>query len=240
MPGSSIAAAKPGRLPQAIINAQIPKPQLLFPPPKIDNFPTAEYRVYSSSTTPDFVKHHAQISVDYVAVAPKEDVAVVEPAEAINPGAAGSSSERREAAHRSVPPHPYTYELLHPAYPTSLLSPKPCTPVPPASFADTAFNWIVTRAGLLTLVETLEQKATHLAVDLEHHSTRTFAGFLCLAQMTARNAAGEVLGDWVIDLIVPEVREAMRDHMGRVLANPAIVKVGCRRLYVIQPRTLTS
>jgi len=110
-------------------------------------------------------------------------------------------------------------------YPASLLAPKPCTPVPPASFADTAFTFIDTRAGLLALVETLEQQATHLAVDLEHHSTRTFAGFLCLAQMTARNGAGEVLGDWVIDLVVPEVRGAMRDHMGRVLANPAIIKV---------------
>ena len=228
MPGSTATAAKPGRLPQAIINAQIPKPQLLFPLPKVDNFPTAEFRVYSSSTTPGFVKHHAQVPVDYVAAVPEEDVGVVEPAQAINPGAAASSSsDRREAAHRNVPPHPYTFELLHPTYPTSLLVPKPCTPVPPASFADTAFTFVDSRAGLIALVETLEQEATHLAVDLEHHSTRTFAGFLCLAQMTARNAAGEVLGDWVIDLVVPEVREAMRDHMGRVFANPAIVKVHC-------------
>lgn len=228
IPGSTSSSAKPARLASSLINAQIPKPQLLFPSPP-QNFPEQEFKTYSNSKTPEFKKYHAQVPLDYVASVPEgEDaVEVVHPAEAIHglPLSNGNNDDSRRKEVKNVPPHPYTYEILHPSYPTSLLAPKPSTPTPPASFDDTPFEFVDTLPALLDLIKLLENKATHLAVDLEHHSTRTFAGFLCLMQVTARDASGAVLGDWVVDLVQPEIRSGMKDQFGRVLANPNIIKV---------------
>lgn len=227
LPGPTSSSAKPARLASSLINAQIPKPQLLFPSPP-QNFPEQEFKTYSTSTT-SFRKYHAQVPVDYVASVPegKDAVEVVHAAEAVHglPSSNGNDDDSRRKEVKHVPPHPYTYEILHPSYPTSLLAPKPCTPTPPASFDDTPFEFVDTLPALLDLIKLLENKATHLAVDLEHHSTRTFAGFLCLMQVTARDASGAVLGDWVVDLVQPEIRSGMKDQFGRVLANPDIIKV---------------
>ena len=81
--------------------------------------------------------------------------------------------------------------------------------------------------------------ATELAVDLEHHSYRTYKGFLALMQISTRQ------GDFVVDLLVPEVREGLRQAKGksvgeseearmareagqiiaRVFADPSVIKV---------------
>lgn len=65
---------------------------------------------------------------------------------------------------------------------------------------------------------------THVAIDLEHHSFRTYGGFLCLMQVSARGKDGKGTEDWVVDLVVPEIRSGMREF-GKVLADPGIVKV---------------
>lgn len=58
--------------------------------------------------------------------------------------------------------------------------------------------------------------ASEIAVDLEHHSYRTYLGFLCLMQISTRDE------DFVVDVI------ALRDEMevlNEVLTDPKILKV---------------
>jgi len=60
------------------------------------------------------------------------------------------------------------------------------------------------------------RQASELAVDLEHHSYRSYGGFLCLMQLSTREE------DFVVDLL------AVRDDVPALLdvfVNPAIIKV---------------
>jgi ribonuclease D len=58
--------------------------------------------------------------------------------------------------------------------------------------------------------------AKEIAVDLEHHNYRSWAGFLCLMQITTREE------DFVIDTIA--LREEMQE-LNEVFTDPKIVKV---------------
>ncbi len=60
------------------------------------------------------------------------------------------------------------------------------------------------------------RNADEIAVDLEHHSYRSYAGFLCLMQISDKDQ------DWVIDLLA--VRDEM-ETLNEVFTDPAIVKV---------------
>jgi len=60
------------------------------------------------------------------------------------------------------------------------------------------------------------RKATEIAVDLEHHSYRSYSGFLRLMQINDREE------DWLVNLL------ALRDEvesLNEVFTDPAIVKV---------------
>jgi exosome complex exonuclease RRP6 len=61
--------------------------------------------------------------------------------------------------------------------------------------------------------------AKEIAVDLEHHSYRTYRGFLCLMQISTREE------DFIIDLLVPSVRDSISNTLSEIFANPEIVKV---------------
>lgn len=58
-----------------------------------------------------------------------------------------------------------------------------------------------------------------IAVDLEHHSYRTYRGFLCLMQISTREE------DFIIDLLVPNVRDSIGNALGEIFSDPEIVKV---------------
>lgn len=58
--------------------------------------------------------------------------------------------------------------------------------------------------------------AHEIAVDLEYHSYRTFAGFVCLMQISTREE------DWIVDTL--ELREELED-LNEVFTDPKIVKV---------------
>jgi len=60
------------------------------------------------------------------------------------------------------------------------------------------------------------RKAPEIAVDLEHHSYRSFAGFLCLMQISTRAE------DWIIDTL--SLREELTE-LNEVFTNPNIIKV---------------
>jgi len=56
-----------------------------------------------------------------------------------------------------------------------------------------------------------------IAVDLEHHSARTFQGITCLMQLSNREE------DFIVDTI--KLRDEIKDHLGGLFDNPDIVKV---------------
>ena len=60
--------------------------------------------------------------------------------------------------------------------------------------------------------------AKEIAIDLEYHSYRSFAGFVCLMQVSTRTS------DWVVDTLA--LREELED-LNEVFTDPNIVKV-CR------------
>jgi exosome complex exonuclease RRP6 len=63
--------------------------------------------------------------------------------------------------------------------------------------------------------------AKEIAVDLEHHDYRSYRGMVCLMQVSTREE------DWIVDCLVPELREAIggEDGLGDVLSDPKIIKV---------------
>lgn len=69
--------------------------------------------------------------------------------------------------------------------------------------------------------------STEIAVDLEHHSYRSYGGFLCLMQISTRET------DYVIDTL------ALRDELtelNEIFTDPKIVKVRpCPRIDDLQP-----
>ncbi|ABO99007.1 predicted protein, partial [Ostreococcus lucimarinus CCE9901] len=72
-------------------------------------------------------------------------------------------------------------------------------------------------------VDALEELAAHLeeckefAVDLEHHSYRSFKGFTCLMQISTRER------DFVVDVLA--LRSHVRDALGKAFADADKLKV---------------
>jgi len=90
-----------------------------------------------------------------------------------------------------------------------------CNPVPPPSLDDTEATWVSTAEDFQQMLAKLKN-ATEIAVDLEHHSYRSYSGFLCLLQISDRNE------DWVVDLLA--VRDEV-ESLNEVFTDPNIVKV---------------
>ena len=84
-----------------------------------------------------------------------------------------------------------------------------------ASMEDTKFTFVNTEATLDYLVLTLS-KVTEIAIDLEHHSFRTYLGITCLMQVSTRDE------DFIVDTL------ALRPTLNKLLpvfTNPKILKV---------------
>jgi exosome complex exonuclease RRP6 len=102
--------------------------------------------------------------------------------------------------------------LDSPWYPTLTHKYKPPGP---SSLEDMQVTWVATIDAFQSMLSKL-RKATEIAVDLEHHSYRSYSGFLCLMQINGREE------DWLVDLL------ALRDEvesLNKVFTDPAIVKV---------------
>ncbi|XP_040921426.1 exosome component 10 [Toxotes jaculatrix] len=109
--------------------------------------------------------------------------------------------------------HPYQYELDHLTIPESLLSkPEPQMYKP---IAETKFSFVDTLEDLVALNEKL-CRLSEFAVDLEHHSYRSFLGLTCLMQISTREE------DFIIDTL--ELRCEMY-ILNEAFTDPAIVKV---------------
>lgn len=87
-----------------------------------------------------------------------------------------------------------------------------------ASDGSMGWTWVAEVGHLEALGRALETSST-FAVDLEHHSFRSFQGLTCLMQISTD------IGDFIVDCLVPEIRSNLGAKLGPHFANPAIVKV---------------
>ncbi|CAM9577228.1 unnamed protein product, partial [Heterosigma akashiwo] len=124
-------------------------------------------------------------------------------------------------------PHPYEAELREFTHSEQQL--RPPGPdreslVVPSSHVDAPYTWVDTEAGLGDLLAHLlgqeeggsGEPVAEVALDLEHHSFRSFQGVTCLMQLSTRER------DYLIDAL------AVREWLPRllpVLADPQVVKV---------------
>ncbi|XP_006819619.1 exosome complex component 10-like [Saccoglossus kowalevskii] len=109
--------------------------------------------------------------------------------------------------------HPYQYELDH--FQPLVSQMESSEPVMYKSLNDTPLNMIKTVEELRALSETLN-KQKEFAVDLEHHSYRSFQGFTCLMQISTRDE------DYIVDTI--ELRSDL-NILNESFSNPSIVKI---------------
>ncbi|KAG6458535.1 exosome component 10 isoform X2 [Manduca sexta] len=112
--------------------------------------------------------------------------------------------------------HPYRVELdlYHP--PSYMIEPDPEPPTFPYALDETKFTFVATEAALDALVEHLTG-VLELAVDVEHHSYRTYQGITCLIQISTNEG-----GDFIIDTL------AIREHIHKlnlVFTDPKKLKV---------------
>jgi len=86
----------------------------------------------------------------------------------------------------------------------------------PKSYEDTPFEFVETEEQLRNLQTELLQ-VTELAVDLEHHSVRSYQGFTCLMQLSTRTK------DYVVDVL--KLFAILGKYLLPVFTDPAILKV---------------
>ena len=88
---------------------------------------------------------------------------------------------------------------------------------PPSSFELTPFTWIERPSQLAALLDKLRgADVKEIAVDLEYHSLRSFAGFVCLMQISTREE------DFIIDTLA--LREEL-EELNEIFTDPKVVKV---------------
>uniref|UniRef100_A0A671KJD5 Exosome complex component 10 n=1 Tax=Sinocyclocheilus anshuiensis TaxID=1608454 RepID=A0A671KJD5_9TELE len=109
--------------------------------------------------------------------------------------------------------HPYQYELDHVVMPESLKCKPEVQMYKP--LAESTCQFINTLDDLVALNEKLA-KVSEFAVDLEHHSYRSFLGITCLMQISTREE------DFLIDTL--ELRSEMY-ILNETFTDPAIMKV---------------
>ncbi|KAH8175034.1 3'-5' exonuclease domain-containing protein [Sarocladium implicatum] len=110
--------------------------------------------------------------------------------------------------------HPYETEISKMEYPERVY--QVAEPIPYQPAESTEATWVDTFEGVLDMLEDLRD-ATEIAVDLEHHDTRTYTGLVCLMQVSTREK------DWIVDTLQPWRHKL--EVLNEVFADPSIVKV---------------
>ena len=93
---------------------------------------------------------------------------------------------------------------------------KKAEPIPFKPFDTTKAIWVDTPEAVHLMLTELK-KAKDIAVDLEHHDTRSYVGLVSLMQISTRDK------DWIVDTLKPW-RQALQ-VLNEVFADPKIVKV---------------
>ncbi|KAM7083922.1 exosome complex component 10 isoform 2-T2 [Ciconia maguari] len=121
--------------------------------------------------------------------------------------------QRTQQTEQDMFAHPYQYELEHFSPPDGVLK-KP-EPQMYRSIEETPCHFVTTLDELVELNEKL-MNCKEFALDLEHHSYRSFLGLTCLMQISTRTE------DFIIDTL--ELRSDM-NILNETFTDPAIVKV---------------
>lgn len=128
------------------------------------------------------------------------------------PPAESSSAEEQPRKHVESAPQTPTSEQR-------AVVPTPLNFDNAGGLAGVPFTWIDSKAGIEVLLAHLsEDRVTEFAVDLEHHSLRTFQGLTCLMQVSTR------WHDFIVDTLPDDVR-VHAEKLNQVFANPNKVKV---------------
>ncbi|NXW03914.1 EXOSX protein, partial [Fregetta grallaria] len=121
--------------------------------------------------------------------------------------------QRTQQTEQDMFAHPYQYELEHFSPPDGVLKkPEPQMYRP---IKETPCHFITTLDELVELNQKL-MNCEEFALDLEHHSYRSFLGLTCLMQISTRTE------DFIIDTL--ELRSDM-NVLNETFTDPAIVKV---------------
>ena len=122
-------------------------------------------------------------------------------------------------------PHPYQKEIESFSYTSEQLQ-SPLKSIPklplPKGPSPLPFTWVDTPKALEELSRKL-RSVTEIAMDLEAHNYRSFAGFLCLMQISIRDGSAGTVESFLIDTLA--LHRQLNAALADPLANPAIVKV---------------
>jgi exosome complex exonuclease RRP6 len=110
--------------------------------------------------------------------------------------------------------HPYKAEIEQYKFPTSLYLKS--DPTPPLPFESTTATFVDTPKALAEMLVELKA-AKEIAIDLEHHDSRSYVGIVSLMQISTRNR------DWIVDTLKPWRRKL--ECLNEVFADPNILKV---------------
>ncbi|KAL0273633.1 UNVERIFIED_CONTAM: hypothetical protein PYX00_006263 [Menopon gallinae] len=109
--------------------------------------------------------------------------------------------------------HPYQFELEHFKPPQEQL--KHVELGAYKSLEETPFHFVTTVEGVESMINDLK-KYKEIAVDLEHHSYRSFQGFTCLLQISTRDT------DYIVDTLI--LRNDL-ENLNEVFTDPKVVKI---------------
>ncbi|KAF7912261.1 uncharacterized protein EAF01_001282 [Botrytis porri] len=110
--------------------------------------------------------------------------------------------------------HPYETEILQLQYPSAMY--EKAEPIKYLPVESTSAKFVDTYEGVLEMLEELKG-AKEIAVDLEHHDTRSYVGLVSLMQISTREK------DWIIDTLKPWRQQLQ--VLNEVFADPNIIKV---------------
>ncbi|XP_068094867.1 exosome complex component 10 isoform X2 [Hyperolius riggenbachi] len=121
--------------------------------------------------------------------------------------------QRMKQSHEDMFAHPYQYELDHFEPLESSMEKPDIQPALPPS--DVPCHYVNTLEALVEMNEKL-LRCSEIALDLEHHSYRSFLGFTCLMQISTRTE------DYIIDTL--DLRSDLY-ILNECFTDPNIVKV---------------
>ncbi|KAI5235481.1 hypothetical protein E4T43_09243 [Aureobasidium subglaciale] len=111
-------------------------------------------------------------------------------------------------------PHPYQKEIEQYEYPSFVYT--QAEPIPYHPYESTTAVFVDTEEKVDEMLQELK-KAKEIAIDLEHHDSRSYIGIVSLMQISTRDK------DWIVDTLQPWRRKL--NKLNDVFADPKILKV---------------
>ncbi|KAK9447072.1 ribonuclease H-like domain-containing protein [Limtongia smithiae] len=189
---------KYGTLRASLVDADIPKPQLLFKA-QPDNHTDEPFKPLLTSKPNAKIGLAESLQLEY-----DDDAEVGE----------DEDEEVEGKGSALVYKNPYAYEIEHAKFSKSLK--KKATPIASQPLEGTSPIWVRDATAVADMLEAL-RAVDAFAVDLEHHDYHSYIGFVCLMQISTREQ------DYLIDTLI--LRAPELEVLNEVFTNPKIVKV---------------